>query len=493
MGQSPEDDLLLQMQGMFAEYERAKILERTRRGRRHAAQQGAISVLSAAPYGYRYIRKQDGGGEARLEVILEQARVVQQVFTWVGVERASIGQVSRRLTQAGVPTHTGKAAWGRSAVWNILSNPAYRGEAAYGRRQIGPPTLRLRVGRGRSPHPRRSYSVHVRPASEWIRIPVPALVSTELFEAVQTQLQENQRVARQGERGARYLLQGLGTCAQCGYAFVGKTRRTHTAQGQARAYDYYRCPGRDAYRFGGEAVCQNPPVRSDLLEQAVWREVCNLLQDPQRLAREYERRLQPAEGPELASFQAQLSKLQQSLARLIDSYADGYLEKGEFEPRVTRLRQRIATLESQAQQVADAAAAQAELRLIIGRLDDFAAKVKDGLGAANWQTQREVIRALVKRVEIGPEQVHVVFRVAPDPFAPSPEKGFLPNCTKRHRSQPAQTGDHLQAGRLQQAPQGCLGPGLPAHRTGNAVQIRRDCPGALTTSSGPDPAARHSP
>jgi site-specific DNA recombinase len=125
-----------------------------------------------------------------------------------------------------------------------------------------------------------------------------------------------------------------------------------------------------------------------------------------------------------------LSKLRQSLARLIDSYADGYLEKGEFEPRATRLRQRIAALESQAQQLAEAAAAQAELLLIIGRLDDFAAKVKEGLAAADWPTQREIIRALVKRVEVGPEQVQVVFRVAPDPFVASPEKGFLPNCAR---------------------------------------------------------------
>jgi site-specific DNA recombinase len=434
LGQSPEDDLLLQMQGMFAEYERAKIVERCRRGRRHAAQQGAISVLSAAPYGYRYIRKQDGGGEARFEVVPEQARMVQQVFTWVGIERASMGQVSRRLTQAGVSTHSGKATWSPSAIWSMLTNPAYRGEAAFGRRQIGPPKPRLRVARGRSAHPRRAHSVQLRPPSEWVRLPVPALVSAELFEAVQAQLQENRRVARQGQRGARYLLQGLVTCAQCGYAFVGKSQRTHNVQGQARTYEYYRCPGRDANRFGGEAVCQNPPVRSDLLEQAVWQEVCRLLQEPQRLAREYERRLQPAEGPEPANFQAQLSKLRQSLARLIDSYADGYLEKAEFEPRVTRLRQRIAALESQAQQVANAAAAQAELRLIIGRLDDFAAKVRDGLGTADWPTQRELIRALVKRVEVGPEQVHVVFRVAPDPYMPSPEKGFLPDCTKPIRA-----------------------------------------------------------
>jgi site-specific DNA recombinase len=431
LGHSPEDDLLLQMQGMFAEYERAKILERSRRGKRHAAQQGAVSVLTCAPYGYRYVRKQDSDGEGRLEVVPEEARVVQQIFTWLAVERATIGQVCRRLTQTGVPTRRGKPAWDRSVVCGMLKNPAYKGAAAFGKTRVGPLEPRLRAQRGHNLHPRRAYSVHDRPASEWISIAVPALVSVEVFEAAQTQLQENQKLARQRERGARYLLQGLVTCAQCGYAYYGKAISHRAAKGHMRDYAYYRCVGTDAYRFGGERVCHNQQVRTDRLDQSVWQEVCGLLADPQRVAREYERRLQPPEGDELGSLQAQTNKLQQGVARLIDSYAEGVIEKGEFEPRVARLRQRIATLEAQTQQLADVAASQADLRLVIGRLDDFAAKVKDGLEEADWLTRREIIRALVKRVEVGQDQVNVVFRVAPDPFVPGPEEGILQHCGRR--------------------------------------------------------------
>ena len=65
LGRSPEDDLLLQVQGMMAEYERAKIVERHRRGKLHAARAGAVNVLSGAPYGYRYVPKYAGGGQAR--------------------------------------------------------------------------------------------------------------------------------------------------------------------------------------------------------------------------------------------------------------------------------------------------------------------------------------------------------------------------------------------------------------------------------------------
>src|SRR5579875_3896040 len=104
VGQTPEDQLLLQVQGMVAEYERAKILERSRRGKRHAARRGSVNVLGAAPYGYRYVSKHDGGGVARYEVVEEQARVVRQVFDWVGRDRVSIGEVCRRLRQQGHPT-----------------------------------------------------------------------------------------------------------------------------------------------------------------------------------------------------------------------------------------------------------------------------------------------------------------------------------------------------------------------------------------------------
>ena len=107
-------------------------MERSRRGKRHAAQSGSISVLSCAPYGYRYVSKQEGGGIARFEIVFEQAQVVRQIFDWVGRERATIGEVCRRLEQAGELTQTGKNVWERSTVWGMLKNPAYKGMAGNG-------------------------------------------------------------------------------------------------------------------------------------------------------------------------------------------------------------------------------------------------------------------------------------------------------------------------------------------------------------------------
>src|SRR3712207_5669457 len=96
IGQTPEDTLLLQLQGMFAEYERTRIVERSRRGKRHLAQAGVVSVLTRAPYGYRYVGREAGGGTARFEVVEDKAAVVRGIFRWVGLERVSLATVSRR-------------------------------------------------------------------------------------------------------------------------------------------------------------------------------------------------------------------------------------------------------------------------------------------------------------------------------------------------------------------------------------------------------------
>jgi site-specific DNA recombinase len=124
VSQSAEDDLPLQIQGVIAEYERAQIMERSRRGKRHAAQSGQVSVLSGAPYGYRYIRKADGGGQARYEVVTEHANVVTDIFTWFVLERLGLAAIARHLEELAIRSPTEKTHWDRTEIWTILSNPA---------------------------------------------------------------------------------------------------------------------------------------------------------------------------------------------------------------------------------------------------------------------------------------------------------------------------------------------------------------------------------
>src|SRR5271155_995904 len=188
IGGTAEDDLLLQVQGVIAEYERAKILERSRRGRRHAARSGSVSALTGAPFGYRYVSRNQGGGMARFEVVEAEAHIVRLIFSWIGMDRMSLREVCRRLRQMGCQTRKGASYWYASTIRSMLDNPAYIGRAAFGRAHFLPPRQRLRPIRGHlQPSPRATSRVPV-PREEWIEIPVPPIVDPAVFEAVRAQL-----------------------------------------------------------------------------------------------------------------------------------------------------------------------------------------------------------------------------------------------------------------------------------------------------------------
>ena len=131
-GGSPEDELLRQFQGMIAEYERAQIAERTRRGKLHRARGGSVAVMSGAPYGYRHVKRSERM-EGFWEIDETQAQIVREVFDRYVAEGVSIGELARWLTDRGIPTRTGKQVWDRSTIWAMLRNPAYRGQAAFGK------------------------------------------------------------------------------------------------------------------------------------------------------------------------------------------------------------------------------------------------------------------------------------------------------------------------------------------------------------------------
>src|SRR5262249_55756515 len=165
-------------------------------------------------------------------------------------------------------------------------------------------------------------------------------------------------------------------------------------------YAYYRCTGSDAYRFGGQRLCWNKQVRTDMLDAAVWDDVRRLLSEPERVRRGDERRPRGAEaGPdqEVEHLAKLMRNVKRMISRLIDAYGDGMLDRSEFEPRITAARGRLAKLEAEHRQRIGEAAQEAELRLVIGQLEEFAKRIAQGLQEPDWSTRREVVRALVRR------------------------------------------------------------------------------------------------
>src|ERR1043166_159476 len=189
-GDSAEDHLLVQFQGMIAEYERAQILERSRRGKRHRAHSGEISVLSGAPYGYRYRRKTDDA-PAAYSVHEPEARIVQRIYEMYTVQGFSIGEITRQLNAESIPTRKVSARWERSTVWAVLRNPAYRGGACFGKTRASARTRVMRPQRRRRVTVPSTTVGHERPREEGIEIPVPALVTEESFARAQELLHQN--------------------------------------------------------------------------------------------------------------------------------------------------------------------------------------------------------------------------------------------------------------------------------------------------------------
>jgi len=416
-GQNAEDTLLVQVQGMIAEYERARLADRCRRGKLHQARSGKVNPLSAAPYGYRYVRRSDAA-PARFEIMLPEAKVVREIFDAFVHRQMSLYAIVQWLNERGLPTRTG-ARWAAPTVHAMLKNPAYMGQAAYGKTEVTDAEPR-RAARPRSPSP-RAHRAHRRSSPErWISIEVPALVSADLFAAAQEQLVRNRQLAQR----QTFLLQGLVRCGACGHAFCGRTAKDPT---RGTTYRYYACRNPAASRGDIARACANPSVRSEELDAQVWSSICQVLQEPERLEAEWRRRME-ADGTvadaraEQAQAQRWLATQERALKRLLDAYEAGVLSLEDLTPRVQHVREQIRQAQEMVK-AADAAVSETTvLRAVVGRLQDFAQQVREGLDRLDWTTRQHLIRTLVSRVEIDEEKVTVVYRLPPPARGPAPEE-----------------------------------------------------------------------
>jgi site-specific DNA recombinase len=343
---SPEDELLRQFQGMIAEYERAQIAERCRRGKLHRARAGAVSVLSNAPYGYRYVKRTEHA-DAFYEIDELEAPIVREIFDRYVERRESIVQIGRALSAQGVPTRTGTPHWGSSTIWAILRNPAYIGQAAYGRRRVtGEPAKPMRLTRQRGRHSGRSAYEHVGPEL-WLRIPVPALISEEQHALAQELLERNRRLSPRNTRKPS-LLQGILVCRECGHSYYRSSTRSKTGN----VHHYYRCSGADSFRRPEGRVCAARPVRINEVDEPVWARVLTLLENPDLIKAEIDRRLQALRSEHPATrrrdgLQRDLTRAQNALRRLIDGYQEQLITLEELRARMPELRRREATLRAE--------------------------------------------------------------------------------------------------------------------------------------------------
>lgn len=395
--ESPQSELLLGIQGLFAEYERTVIAERMRRGKLHRLRTGQL-LPWPVPYGYRYIpREQPGGGQWR--VLQHEAEVVRDIFAWYKAG-LTITQIVARLNEAAIPSPKGKS-WRFSSVQRLLQETAYRGLARTNRHQtdneaIGQPR---RLGRGRLQAPRYK----LRPVEEWIMIPVPALVSEELWDAVQEQLQMNKRFAPRNNQKQPYLLRSLLQCGCCGRTLVGRTVRGQTT---------YACP------YGGTRRAPDVPahrclIRAEEIEPLVWQALTELLCQPTRLIAAWQALStpEPAEPTALPHLQHRQRELQKQWQRLLDLYQEELIDKADLLQRKQLLEAEQQRLSERLQQVVrhqQAHQYETDLRLTC---QAFAQRVQQALASPSFETQQEIIRLLIDHIVVKDEALiikHIV-------------------------------------------------------------------------------------
>jgi site-specific DNA recombinase len=410
-GDSPEDQLLVQFQGMFAEYEKAQLMERYRRGKTYHAKVGSVNVLSGAPFGYRFVRKSPQSG-ARYEIVEHEAAIVAELFRRYCDDGVSIAGLTRWLTSSGTPTRTGKTRWDRSVVWGMLRNPAYAGKAVFGKTKIvhERPGLNRRARLEGRTTPRAVKAVD-RPRAEWIEIAVPAIISAETFEWAGRRLADNKKFASRNSK-IPSLLQGLIACAACGYGYY----RSHTTTTAGNKIYYYRCLGSDDYRYENGRVCTSRPVRADYLDQLVWGHITGLLADPSLIRAEVDKRLAQARTSDPArrrrkQLELALAKATTAITRMIEAFSEQLVTIDELRARMPDLRARQTNLRGRLDAL-DAQLADRDAYLALADdLEGFLAQLRHNAATVDVPERQRVLRLLVKDILIGPDKITIRHRI----------------------------------------------------------------------------------
>ena len=397
---------------------------------------------------------------AREGAVKANTATVREVFRRYTAQHESIGEIARALSCQGILTRTGKTVWDRSTVWGMLRNPAYRGQAAFGKTKIseryGKPT---RTTRARGERRGRRQTRHDQPSEQWTLIPVPALVTDEQFELAQARLTDNARFAKRNTREPG-LLQGLVVCRECGYSCYRTSTRTSN-----KRISYYRCIGQDGWRHVGGKRCTSGPVRADELDPLVWAEVSRLLEHPELVQAEIDRRLAALRTEHPAArrretLERDTARADGAIARLIEAYQEQLISLAKTCTRMPELRKRQTALRAQHDTLVTELNDAETYLALADTLESFLTRLTDGLDQLTIEERQRLLRLVVRDVLIGGEDDNITIRHS----IPAPTGSHDADCPLRGSS-------HLAAA-LQCLPAPAR-PGLADTRLRRARPLRR--------------------
>ena len=381
---SPEGKMFFAMRGAVAEYERAKIRERTIRGRLQKARQGKVISRAAAPFGYRYDPQ-----TSTLIIHEGEAKTVRLAFHLYTNERLSIVELADRLNRLGLLRARGGYRWHQSVLGRMLRNEAYDGTLWQNRWQE-----HQVQGKGRKP----SRTRHLRPTEEQIAVSVPAVVPREVFDAAQKRLEERKRWSpRNSDR--TYLLSGLlrHTC--------GSSMGARTHKGTAYYYCFKSLRAKAPVDERGEPqLCSCGWVNAEAVEGEVWRTLTALLHRPELLVQELERLSQTDSptrevlGQELAHLEKRLEELPGEERHLVGGYRKKLYSDVMMREEMEKLHREQDDAERRRRELELQLARLERVGSYKAQIEEFAARVSLGLEHMDAPERRELMRLLVDEV-----------------------------------------------------------------------------------------------
>ena len=405
----PQARLLTQMQGVIAEYERAKAIERYRRGKLYRVRSGE-AIFWKVPYGYRRVPR-SADGPARLEIYEPEAEVVRSIFDDIVSRGSSVRGISRRLYEDGVRSPSGKEVWSTSTLSELIRNRTYMGQAEWFRHEtVAPPRPGQR-------HPRQQ----LRPKEDWIRVAVPAILSEETFEAAQRVKRDNSMFSPRRSTPGLWLLRGLVYCGRCGVR-AGARQASSSADNGTRKNRYYSCAYHDAIKAGGpQQRCTEQMIRADELDAFVFDQVREILLRPDVLLAG-ERALiarQPTPDDELLA--AQLDRLERRVEqaaaerrRITDLYQAGHIDMKELDRRASDVDARRRQLQTQQTELKDQRHQLAVGNRLRQRVSDFAKQAATGIDALDFDGRQRLLRLIIEQVRVHGWQVELRLRIPLD-------------------------------------------------------------------------------
>src|SRR5215207_8346430 len=402
LSDDPHEQLVTQIRGAVAEYERTLIADRMRRGRQARLRSGQLLPWTRAPYGYR-LHPERPRDPAAVGLDPVAAAVVQELFAAYAAGGVTLHTLAAQLTARGVPTPTDKPIWRPTTIRNLLTNPAYKGQAASGRLRTAPARRRKSalepIGKG--------MSTTAHPPQEWITVPVPALVAAEQFDLVQRRLAANQQNARRNTTHP-YLLGGLVSCGVCRLACSGVTRTASDTR-----YRYYRCLGKQARVSSGRASCCRARfIPAGQLDELVWADLCEVLRQPRLVAQALERAHSGAWVPqELRRRQATLRGVRASVTRqrqrLLEAYLAEAIDLACFQRQDRGLAGQEADLLAREREVAAQGERLVQVSAIAQSMTQVLQQLRVGLGQASFQQRRQLVELLIDRVVVTDGHVEI--------------------------------------------------------------------------------------